>query len=117
MLNMQTDTHGIATHANMGGDTQESISACPANLKLPDLSGSTRPCPGQNGWAREMPRHAEGKKRPANMSETSVMRDLPTRCAEPRTDEPKKLKSPTDALDVCMHTQSIADDSIRPTDN
>ena len=51
------------------------------------------------------------------MSETPVRHDLPTRCAELRVGEPKKLESPTDALDACTRTQSISDDSIRPTDN
>ena len=51
---------------------------------------------------------------PAN---TSVTPDLPANGAEPCIGEPNRLERKTDMSDVCTCTQSVADESIMPTDN
>ena len=44
MPNMRVDTHGIAIHANMAGDTQKRVSTHTEGMKLPDLpTGCTKP--------------------------------------------------------------------------
>ena len=106
-LNMQTDTHGIVTHANTGGDTQESISACPANSKLPDSPGSTRPRPGKTDGlesclgTQRVRIHAhsvrDGSRTPANALESP---DLPVRGAVPCMGEPERPRDETDVPDT-----------------
>ena len=92
-------------HAHSIGDG----SRTPANaLESPDLPvRGAVPCMGEPERPRDetdvpdTQSDAGNSKRPANVSETSVMRDLLTRCAEPRVGEPKRFESPTDASDAC----------------
>ena len=107
MLNVQTDTHGIAAHANTAGDMQESISACPANSKPPDSPGSIRPCPGKMDGLKSCPGtqrvcihvHSiqDGSRTPANALESP---DLPVRGAVPCMGEPERPRDEMDMLDT-----------------
>ena len=106
-LNMQTDMHGIAAHTNTAGDMQESISACPANSKLPDSPGSIRPCPGKMDGLENCPgmqrvyihmhNVRDGSRTPANALESQ---DLPVRGAVLCKGEPERLKDKTDVPDM-----------------
>ena len=125
MVNMWVDTHGIAIHVNMAGDTQRCISTCTEGMKLQDLLiRGTKPCRDRTDGLESCPGmqtacvHAQdvGKKsnKPANMS---VMRDLPANGTEPCIGVPNRLECQADTLDACTCMQGNADDSIRPTDN
>ena len=106
-LNVQADTYCIATHTNTAGDTQESISACPANSKPPDSPGSIRPCPGKTDGLESCPgtqrvhihTHSiqDGSRTPANTLESP---DLPVRGAVPCMGEPERPRDETDVLDT-----------------
>ena len=91
----RTDIHGIVAHANMAGDTQESISARPANSKPPHSpSGSTRPYPGETDGLENCTgtqrvcihthRVGHSSKTPANTLESP---DLPVKGAVSCTEE------------------------------
>ena len=104
---MQTDTHGIAAHTNTAGNMQESISACPANLKPPDSPGSIRPCPGKTDGLKSCPgmqririhTHSiqDGSRTPVNALESP---DLPVRGAVPCMGEPERPRDEMDVLDT-----------------
>ena len=96
-LNVQTDTYCIAAHANTAGDTQESISACPANSKPPDSPGSIRPCPGTQRVRIHAHSVRDGSRTPVNALESP---DLPVRGAVPCMGEPERPRDETDVLDT-----------------
>ena len=108
MPNLRTDMHGVAEHVNMAGDTEERISAHPANSKPPDSpSGSTKPCPSETDGLESCPCmqrvriqvHSVGddSRTPANALESP---DLPVRGAVPCMREPERPRDETDVPDM-----------------
>ena len=122
MLNIQVDMHGVAYHANTAGDTQEHVSTCPENPKLPDSpTGSAMRQAGETDGleahagtqrARTHVHHVgNNSNRPAK---TSIMLDLPARGAELRKGNLERLQSQSDALNMRARTQSVVSNSNTP---
>ena len=123
--NMQIDTHGVAMHANTAENTQRHVSTWPTDPQMQDLlARGTKPCRDRTDGLKSCPGtqmarlHVQDVGYKLNKPmDTSVTPDLPANGAEPCIGEPKWLESPTDVSDACTRMQSVADDSIRPTDN